>query len=191
MAASRRTESKGQGSVDELWKLVEGIEIAMLTTRRPDGHLVSRPMATQKRASGADFWFVSLESLPKIREIVRDPLVNLAYYKDRTKEWVSISGEAEVTRDRAKIRELWAPDWKMWFPDEGGQKNGGPDDPRMALIGVRALFAQYMGLDKPQPLVLFDIVKSKLTGKTPKMGRVKRVKLPASGFRRRAARARP
>ena len=186
MAASKRTENKGRGSVEELWKLVEGIETAMLTTRRPDGHLVSRPMATQRRASGADFWFVSLESLPKVREIVRDPLVNLAYYKDRTREWVSISGEAEVTRDRAKIRELWAPDWKMWFPDEGGKRDGGPNDPRIALIGVRALSAQYMTQEKPQPLVLFDIVKSKLTGKTPQMGKVKRVKLPAARSRRTA-----
>ena len=54
MAASRRFGNRGRGSVEELWKLVEGIEIAMLTTRRPDGHLVSRPMATQRRASGAD-----------------------------------------------------------------------------------------------------------------------------------------
>ena len=45
-------ETKAAGSLDELWKLVDGIETAMLTTRREDGHLVSRPMATQKRASG-------------------------------------------------------------------------------------------------------------------------------------------
>jgi len=28
---------------------VDDIEIAMMTTRRPDGHLVSRAMATQRR----------------------------------------------------------------------------------------------------------------------------------------------
>ena len=29
--------------LDELYELIDGIEIAMFTTRRPDGHLVSRP----------------------------------------------------------------------------------------------------------------------------------------------------
>ena len=32
--------------LDDLYELIDGIEIAMLTTRRADGHLVSRPMQT-------------------------------------------------------------------------------------------------------------------------------------------------
>jgi general stress protein 26 len=165
------------GNVDELWKLVEGIEIAMLTTRRSDGHMVSRPMATQKRAVGADFWFATLESMPKVREISEEPRVNLSYYKDRTREWVSISGDAEISRDRGKIRELWAPDWKLWFPDDGGEDDGTAEDPRIVLIGVRAVTAQYMTLEKPQALVLFDVVKAKLTGKTPELGEIKEIRL--------------
>jgi general stress protein 26 len=118
------TEPNRPGRIDELWKLVEGIEVAMLTTHRADGHMVSRPMATQKRSAGADFWFATMKDMPKLTEISAEPRVNLSYYKDRTKEWVSISGEAQVSRDRAKIRELWAPDWKFWFPDEGGNRDG-------------------------------------------------------------------
>ncbi len=45
------------------------------------------------------------------------------------------------------------------------------------LIGVRAVSAQYMTLEKPQALVLFDLVKAKVTGKTPEMGEVKRIRL--------------
>lgn len=32
--------------IDDLYDLIDDIEIAMLTTRRSDGRLVSRPMAT-------------------------------------------------------------------------------------------------------------------------------------------------
>ena len=179
MATKRegRGEAVEAGNVDELWTLVEGIETAMLTTRRADGHMVARPMATQKRAVGADFWFATMKDMPKVAEISADPRVNLSYYKDRTKEWVSISGEARVTADRAKVRELWQPDWKFWFPDEGGAKDGGAEDPRIVLIGVRAVSAQYMTLEKPQALVLFDLVASKLTGKTPELGQVKQIQL--------------
>ena len=45
--------------LDDLYGLIEKIETAMLTTRRPDGHLVTRPMATQKQVNGADLWFVT------------------------------------------------------------------------------------------------------------------------------------
>ena len=177
--AQARKEETGTaaGSVDELWKLVDGIEIAMLTTRRADGHMVSRPMATQKRAVGADFWFATLADMPKVREITAEPRVNLSYYKDRTREWVSVSGDAEISRDRQKIRELWAPDWKLWFSDEGGRKDGSAEDPRIVLIGVRAVSAEYMSLEKPQALVLFDVLASKLTGKTPELGTVKHVRM--------------
>ena len=66
--------------LDELYKLIEGIEIAMFTTRRADGRLVSRPMATQKREPGADLWFVTDIESTKVDELVADPNVALAYY---------------------------------------------------------------------------------------------------------------
>ena len=44
---------------DEAQSLIDGIEVAMMTTRRPDGHLVSRAMQTQERRGDADLWFVT------------------------------------------------------------------------------------------------------------------------------------
>ena len=71
--------------LDKLYEQIDDLQIAMMTTRRPDEHLESRPMATQKRALGADLWFVAAEGSGKIRDIESDPHVNLAYYKDRTR----------------------------------------------------------------------------------------------------------
>src|SRR5918995_1467624 len=55
--------------LETMHELVEAIEVAMMTTRRPDGRLESRAMATQKRADGADLWFVSAEDTNKIRDL--------------------------------------------------------------------------------------------------------------------------
>ncbi len=82
--------------IDDLYELIDGIEIAMLTTRRADGRLVSRPMATQERQDDADLWFVTDIDTHKVDELEQDPNVNVAYYRDRTKEWVSVSGTARV-----------------------------------------------------------------------------------------------
>jgi len=162
-------------SLDALYEQIDAIEIAMMTTRRTDGHLESRAMATQKRAAGADLWFVTLEDTQKVRDIAADPHVNLSYYKDRTREWISVSGIASISRERAKIHELYAPDWGAWFPKEGDPHHGTKDDPRMVLIGVDVHAAVYLEVNKPQPVVLFEVVKGWLTGSTPELGEMHRV----------------
>jgi general stress protein 26 len=159
----------------QMYEHIDDIEIAMMTTRRADGHLQSRAMATQKRAAGADLSFVTYEGSQKLRDLAADPHVNLSYYKDRTREWVSVSGRARVVDDRAKIAELWRPDWKAWFGDEGGANDGTANDPRIVLIAVDIDFAQYLEINKPQPVVLFEVVKGMITGKAPDVGEVKRV----------------
>ena len=161
--------------LEKLYEHIEDIEIGMLTTRRPDGHLESRAMATQKRAAGADLWFVTMEASGKLRDIEADPHVNISFYKDRTREWISISGLATISHDRAKIRELYAEDWRIWFDDQGDPRHGTPEDPRMVLIGVDIHAAVFLEVNKPQPVVLFEMAKGWLTGTSPEMGEVHRI----------------
>lgn len=165
-----REDAPLEKKLDELYGLIEGIEIAMFTTRRPDGRLVSRPMATQTQAEGSDLWFVTDIESNKLEELGFDSQVNLAYYRDRTREWVSVSGTAAISQDRNLIHELYRKDWKAWFGDEGGARDGGPDDPRLALILVDVESVMYLKVDKPQPVVLFEVAKGMLTGTPPDVG---------------------
>ena len=66
----------------------------------------------------------------KLTHLAQDPHLNLEYYRESSKEWISVSGIAVISHDRSKIGELYAPDWKMWFPDEGDSRHGTPDDPQ-------------------------------------------------------------
>ena len=161
-----------KSELEKFYSLADEIEIAMMTTRRRDGHLRSRAMANQKRAEGADLWFVTSDGSAKLHDIAEDPHVNLAYYRDRTREWISVSGTATISRDRRKIAELYAADWKMWFPDEGDPRHGTAEDPRMVLIGVTVHAAEFLELNKPQPVVLFELVKGWVTGAEPDLGRM-------------------
>ncbi|MEO5824849.1 MAG: pyridoxamine 5'-phosphate oxidase family protein, partial [Gemmatimonadales bacterium] len=157
--------------LDELYELIAEIEIAMLTTRTSDGQLVSRPMATQKRNPVADLWFVTSNETHKVDEMEIDPNVNLAYLDSGSMEWVSVSGTATINQDRALIRALYQPDWKAWFGDEGGANDGGPDDPRLALILVDARTAHYLKSTHSKPMVLFELARGMVTGKKPEIGR--------------------
>ena len=153
-----------KSELEKFYNMIEEIQIAMMTTRRPDGHLESRAMANQKRADGADLWFVTSEDSGKVRDIEHDAHVNLAYYNAGSYEWVSASGIAHVTSDRSKIRELYEPDWKAWFGAEGDPRHGTPDDPRIVLIGVDVHAAVFLEVNKPKPVVLFELAKGWLTG---------------------------
>ncbi|HEY8310296.1 MAG TPA: pyridoxamine 5'-phosphate oxidase family protein [Gemmatimonadaceae bacterium] len=161
--------------IEELYSLVEGIETAMLTSRKFDGTLISRPMATQEKRPRVDFWFVTSTETHKVDEIEAQPEVNLAYYNNKSREWVSVSGTARIVTDRDLIRTLYKPDWKAWFGDEGGVRNGGPNDPRLVLIEVEAHEATYLKSNEPRAVQLFKVAKALITGDTPKIGDMRHV----------------
>lgn len=157
--------------IDELYALIEKMEIAMMTTRRADGALVTRPMATQKRLPAADLWFVTDIDAHKVDELEADPNVNLGYYDSGSYEWVSVSGTATISQDREQIRALYEPDWKAWFGDEGGARDGGPDDPRLALILVDARTVHYAKAKHSKPVALFEFARGFVTGSEPDLSR--------------------
>jgi general stress protein 26 len=164
--------------LEKFYALIDDTKVAMMTTRRSDGHLRSRAMANQKRADGADLWFVTSETTPKLQDLAEDPHVNLAYYRESSMEWISVSGLATISHDRQKIHELYATDWKLWFSNEGDPRHGTPDDPRMVLIGVQVHAAEYLEVNKPRPVLLYEFVKGWFIGKEPDLGEVHELREP-------------
>lgn len=162
--------------LEQLYELIDGIEVAMMTTRTTDGTLVSRPMQTQARRAGTDLWFMTSVDSGKVDDVIADPHVNLGYYKDGSREYVSVSGIAHVTQDKSRIHELYKADWKAWLGDEGGERNGGPDDPRIALIEVKAESANYLRVTEPRVVTLFKLATSLVTGNPPNIGDVGQVR---------------
>jgi general stress protein 26 len=159
--------------LDDLYTLIDGIEVAQFTTRRADGHLVSRPMQVQRRTAGSDLWFMTNGESHKLEELATDPHVNCAFYNSRTREWVSVSGTAVISRDKRLIHDLYQADWRAWLGDEGGERDGGPDDPRITLVLIDAHSVIYSKKDRPAPVQLFELAKGIVTGSTPKMSDVR------------------
>ena len=142
----------------------------MFTTRRADGHLVSRPMATQERVSGSDLWFVADVSSHKLDELDNDAHVNLSYYNLKSREWVSVAGTAEVVTDRAKIHEMWNQVVEAWFPD-------GPDTPEVCLLRVDSESAEYWTSPGGTAATVLQWVKSKVTHSRMSVGESGKVEL--------------
>lgn len=154
----------------KVFEILDDIDTAMLVTRRADGHLVSRAMATQDRAPGADIWFVTAEGSGKLDDIAADPHVNVTYFNETSREWISVSGTAVVSRDRATIAQLYKPDWAMWFNEGTDARFGTADDPRMVLIGITMAAVTWLEVNKPTPVVLYEVAKGFVTGTKPDVG---------------------
>lgn len=141
----------------KLAELIKDVRIAMLTTTRPDGRLVSRPLGTQEVEFDGDLWFVAGADSAKVAEIAANPYVNVSYASTSANTFVSVSGRAQVLDDRAKAAALWSPAMKLFFP-------GGKDDPNLRLIRVNAETAEYW--DGPGPLLgnALNFVLTAVTG---------------------------
>ncbi len=147
----------GNDDVKLLRDKLKGIHIAMMTTQDPDGSLHSRPMATQDMEDDGVLWFLTQGSAPKAGAVERHQQINLSYCKPEDNLFVSISGNAELVHDRKKIKDMWKPFFKAWFPK-------GEDDPDLALLKVHVEKAEYWDAPSGKMGALYSVVKGLATG---------------------------
>jgi len=160
-----------ENDLEKLRELVKDIDFCMLTTVDEGGDLHSRPMSANGDIDAdGDIWFFTNASSHKVSEIEKLPKVNVSFADPDNQRYVSVSGTAQLVRDRAKIDELWRPEFKIWFPK-------GKDDPEVALLRIALEKAEYW--DSPGSTIGYALsfVSSLVTGKQPDMGDNRKVDL--------------
>ena len=148
----------------KLLELIKDIDFCMLTTTDENGDLHSRPMSTNGEADAdGDLWFFTTTTSLKVRETERSPKVNVSFAAPGTQRYVSVTGTAQLVRDQAKIKELWKPELKAWFPK-------GQEDPELALLKINATKAEYWDSHPSIVSHAIGLVKSMVTGERPQVG---------------------
>jgi general stress protein 26 len=150
-------------------ELIKDIRFAMLTTVGPDGTLHSRPMATQKSDFNGELWFLTRDDSGKVFDIHHDAHVSLTY-ADGKNTFVSLTGRAHVSRDAAKIHELWNPMYIAWFPQ-------GKEDPEIRVMQVLVESAEYWDAPNNALVRNFQILLAAATAGHVKVGENESVKL--------------
>lgn len=71
--------------------------------------------------------------------------MQITFQNSSSQDWVSITGEATTaSNDDPRIKDVYSSTISAWFGDLGdGVHNGKAEDPRMALIEVRARYISY------------------------------------------------
>ncbi|MCX6047196.1 MAG: pyridoxamine 5'-phosphate oxidase family protein [Chloroflexi bacterium] len=163
------TDTK-QDDIKKLGELIKDIKFAMLTTFDKDGTLRSRPMTTQEVEFDGDLWFFAGKNSELAKETKKQHQVNLAYAAPDDNRYVSVSGFAEWVQDKQKIKELWNPLYKAWFPD-------GLDDPNLALLKIHVEKAEYWEAPGGAVVTLIGFVKALATGKQADVGTNEKIEL--------------
>jgi general stress protein 26 len=119
--------------VDRVWELMKKITFCMLANW--NGQVLrSRPMAAYLRREDNAVYFLTDARHHKDEEIRQYPQV-CAAFADTHGHYVSVSGRAEVSDNRAKIKQLWSTPAKAWWDS--------PDDPNIRLLTLTPEVAEY------------------------------------------------
>ena len=146
-------------AVKKVGELIKDIKMAMLTTVcEEDGSLHSRPMVTQQVEFDGDLWFFTENNTAKVKEIDLEHEVNVSFADSDHNRYVSVSGAGTFSEDRAKMKELWNPLYKAWFPKA-------LEDPNILLLKVSVRRAEYWDSPSSTMMQVAGFVKAVMTGK--------------------------
>ena len=174
---SSKANPQSNLDVAKLRDMVKDIEFCMLTTIDEQGNPHSRPMSTNKQIEfDGDLWFFVYGNSHKAIEVSRQPKVNCSFADPSNQSWVSMTGEARIVRDRAKMEQLWQPQLKAWFPK-------GLDEPDIALLKVDVERAEYW--DNPSSTIAhaYSLASTLVTGKAANPGDNREVNLRTGSTR--------
>ncbi len=144
----------------KLGELIEGMNVAMLTTSSATGALESRPMSPQEMDGDGAIWFLTANHSEKTKHLDH---VNLTFTHPSHGTYVSLSGHAIISTRREHIRRLWSVFAKPWFPD-------GPDSPNVVLFKFIPTCAEYWDAPHSSTIRLFALAASVIAGKPIGLG---------------------
>lgn len=145
--------------LDDFWSRLEDVRAGMLTL----GSARAVPMSHYVDRKAKALWFISAEGTDAVRTLAHGPVP--AQYQIASGDgqiYARIDGKASLSKDEAKLDEIWNAVAASWFED--GRRD---DDVRL----IRVSLSEAEVWTTPGKLgFLYEIAKAKTTDETPDMG---------------------
>lgn len=126
----------GAKAIKKMTELIKEAQTCFFCTSLDDGNIDARPMNVLQVDQQGNLWFLSSSDSHKNQELKTDSAVRLFFQGSPHSEFLHLEGIATVSRDQAKIDELWKFVLKTWFTE-------GKDDPRITVIKVAPTHGYY------------------------------------------------
>ncbi|MEA3062075.1 MAG: hypothetical protein QOJ94_1856 [Sphingomonadales bacterium] len=155
------------GDAGRVWELMKKIGFAMLVTR--DGNkLRARPKSAHLERDENAIYFLTDARRHKDEEIARDPNVNLSVADPGSQKYVSLSGTAAISHDRARIKQLFTTPAKAWWDSA--------EDPNIRVLKVMPDDAEYW--DSPGSVISYvKMAAAAVSGTRPDLGDNRKVSM--------------
>ena len=146
--------------VDRAWELMKKIGFAMLVTHDGD-KLRARPMSAYLERENNAVYFLTDARRHKDEEIAKHPGINLSFADASDQNYVSVTGTAVVSNDRAKIKQLFSTEAKAWWDSA--------DDPNIRVLKITPDDAEFW--DSPGTVISYvKMAAAAVTGTRPEIG---------------------
>ena len=160
-------DDNGARDIDHAWDLMKKIGFAMLVTRDGD-KLRARPMSAYLERENNAIYFLTDARRHKDEEIARNPGINLAFANASDQKYVSVTGTAVVSNDRAKIKQLFATPAKAWWESA--------DDPNIRVLKITPDDAEFW--DSPGSVISYvKMAAAAVSGTRPDLGDNRKVSM--------------
>ena len=137
MAIDEKESLTGGEALTKIGELLKDLPIAFLVT--VDGaDIAARPIGVvgEHGAFDGSLWFITDQRSRKVQAIQQGATTFLLFQNDREGSYLHLAGHAAVIEDPEKLRALYTPVQRTWFPD-------GVDDPHITLLRFDATTASY------------------------------------------------
>ncbi|GGA51091.1 hypothetical protein GCM10011385_00420 [Nitratireductor aestuarii] len=144
---------------EKAWKIAENTRACFFSV---SGHQM--PMSAIVRKDEGAIYFLTDANSEKVGEIQDDHTVQLSFADHSANDYLVVEGQAQVSNDREKIRELWSTFAQAWWDS--------PEDPNIRLISVSPNSAEFW--DGPGSITASaKMLFAAVTGGRPDMGEKK------------------
>jgi len=142
------------------WELIDKIKFALFTTW--DGSKQAQwPLSAMPDRDGEVIEFLVSIKSNKYEHLDQYPAVTLGFADTGGAKYVVVNGHAQLTNDRARIKELFSPFAKAWWDNA--------DDPDIRLLTVTPERAEIW--DSPGKLIATAVMLgAAVTGAKPPVG---------------------
>lgn len=158
--------SKDSLSKEESWKklrdLADDIKVAMMVTGLEKKPINAIPMRTKKIDDKGNIWFISMGNSEHNQNLQINDQVHLLYSDPDDNEFLTLYGQAEITKDRSVLEDLYSATTDNWFD--------GVDDPNLTAIKVKPIEAYYWDSQTNKYITLLKMGVGAITGKNQDIG---------------------
>jgi general stress protein 26 len=153
------SDTQDPAAAERAWRKFAAARFVMLLSSEPDGTPYGCPMTVQHDDGGL-LWMFTAADTPSAQHIARDPRVMVVVMDGDDSFYVAAKGRAQVSNDRERMRQLFNPMVKAWFPR-------GLDDPQLRLLRVELTQAEYWDSASSKLVRMASMAKALVSGERP------------------------